>query len=93
MIGVLFQAISPSANCISIPLHKDGRAVGISKDCPGDTEGDAGCCSYSFCCHFAGVLNSTDLSLSLVANGFLMLPWNPLPLYLPISPFEQPPRD
>ena len=46
--------------------HSPGRALASSKDCPDDTEGDAGCCSYCFCCHFAGVLNSADPDLSLV---------------------------
>jgi len=92
MIGVLLQTVFLPANCMAITTQKPGTAVASSQDGPDDTEGDAGCCSYCFCCHFTGVLNSDDLSLALVANGFLAPTRNPLPLQLSISPLDQPPR-
>ena len=92
MIGFLLQTMFLAANCIAVPLHTLGNAVEGSKDCPGSTEGDAGCCSYCFCCHSAGVLNCADPSLSLVANGLLAPTCNPVPPQSSISPFDQPPR-
>jgi hypothetical protein len=38
------------------------------------------------------VLNSPDLSLSLMANGFLAPNRNPLALQLFSSPFDRPPQ-
>jgi len=92
MIGVLLQTIFLSANCMTVTTDNPGTAVESSKDRPDDVAGDAGCCSYCFCCHFTGVLSSGDLSPSLVANGFLVSNWHPLPLRLSISPFDKPPQ-
>jgi hypothetical protein len=92
MVSVLLQTVFLPANCMSIPTHGAVSALDTSKNCPGDTEQDAGCCSYCFCCHFAGVVNSTDPRLTLVAHGFLAPNWNSPPLQLSIVPFDKPPR-
>jgi hypothetical protein len=92
MIGVLLYALFPSPACMAFAGGKSGTAVSGSKDSPEDSEGDAGCCSFCFCCHFTGVLKAGDPRPSLQANGFLTTNLNPLPLQLPNSPLDQPPR-
>lgn len=77
---------------MAIPPHTHGAAFEGSKDYPDDTEGDAVCCSYCFCCHFAGVPMSNVPSPSLVVTGFLASNYNPLPLQLSVSPFDKPPQ-
>jgi hypothetical protein len=91
MIGVLLLAMVPSANCMKIPVHKDGT-VECGQGCSDRVDCGDGCCSFCVCCHFAGALNPADLSLSLVARAFLAPDANPLPLKSSISPFDQPPR-
>jgi hypothetical protein len=92
MIGVLLETPFVTANCMTLNTGKPGPSVEHSNSGPDGAEGDAGCRAFCFCCHFAGVLNTTDVSLSLMANGFLAPNWNPLPPQFSMSPLDHPPR-
>ena len=92
MMGVLLHATFPSSNCMAFTGGKPGTVASGSKDYSEGSEGDAGCCSFCFCCHLPGVLKAVDPVPSLQANGFLTPNLNPLPLRLGISPFDRPPQ-
>ena len=94
IIAVLLQTMFLSVNCLAMSTGKSSTSVEDSRrsECPGGADGDGGCCSFCFCCHFAGVLNATGLSLSLDTNGLLEPDWNPFPRQSFISSFDRPPR-
>jgi hypothetical protein len=92
LIAVLLHAMVPFAICMAVPIQKPGTSAENSKTNPDDADGDAGCCSYCCCCHFAGVLNSPELGHFLVTKGLLAPNRNPLPPHRSTIPFDRPPR-
>jgi hypothetical protein len=93
MTGVLLQTSFLAPNCMPPTPRELGAArIQASKDCPDDPDGEDGCCSFCFCCHFAGITHSADLSVPLDASGYLQSGWRPLPSQWSFCPVDQPPR-
>ena len=89
---VLVRTTFVPANCTAFAAHASGATVVGSSGSQGDSDNDAGCCSYCFCCHFAGVVSSADPNLTFLAIDFLEADRNPAPPSLSLNPSDQPPR-
>ena len=91
LIFVLLQMAFPVAECMALATHQ-ATMLESSRNNPARNEGDAGCCSFCFCCHFLGVMPPADPRPALSNNGWLAAGANPLTIHSSINPFDRPPK-